>query len=176
VIKGFIGWPTRAAFSTSRGRGIFTDTALDERPPTLALVVDRQRPGDFDTDFSIARFAADVNKDRPTCCTGQPRGSLHGPSRRPRAERRAPGEREQALASEVDEHVAWPACHERLEFRQAAARPVRSARANSYRRRLRPDSDQVRPRARRGRHAHRAQSCAACAVGLERRATLAESF
>jgi methionyl-tRNA synthetase len=139
VIKGFHWLAYEGGkFSTSRRRGIFTDTALDELPADLwRWWLIANAPETSDTDFSIARFAADVNKDladvlgnlvnRVVRFTAQafdgrvPSGG-------------APGEREQALASEVDEHVArLRACHERLEFRQAAAETrALWARANSY--------------------------------------------
>src|SRR5260370_39289542 len=51
-------------FSTSRGRGIFTDTALDELPADLwRWWLIANAPETSDTDFTVARFAADVNKD-----------------------------------------------------------------------------------------------------------------
>ena len=64
VIKGF-NWLTYygGKFSTSRNRGIFMDQALENCPPTLALVPDRQRARERRHRFHVARFVADVNKD-----------------------------------------------------------------------------------------------------------------
>ncbi|MET4490462.1 hypothetical protein ABIA94_006053 [Bradyrhizobium sp. LA7.1] len=65
VIKGF-HWLNYEGgkFSTSRNRGIFTDQALEELPADLWrwwLVANA--PESADTDFNVARFVADVNKD-----------------------------------------------------------------------------------------------------------------
>jgi methionyl-tRNA synthetase len=139
VIKGF-HWLTYEGgkFSTSRKRGIFTDAALDELPADLwRWWLIANAPETSDTDFTVARFAADVNKDladvlgnlvnRVIRFTAQ---SFDG--RVPSGG--TPGAREQALAAEVDERVTrLRACHERLEFRQAAAETrALWARANGY--------------------------------------------
>lgn len=64
-IKGF-NWLTfeRGKFSTSRGHGIFTDTALATLPADYWrwwLVANS--PEGADADFTVARFVDDVNKD-----------------------------------------------------------------------------------------------------------------
>jgi methionyl-tRNA synthetase len=139
VIKGF-HWLTYEGgkFSTSRKRGIFTDAALDELPADLwRWWLIANVPETADTDFSVTRFAADVNKDladvlgnlvnRVVRFTAQAfDGRVPGGG--------APGERELALAAEIDERVArLRACHERLEFRHAAAETrALWARANGY--------------------------------------------
>jgi len=139
VIKGF-HWLTYEGgkFSTSRRRGIFTDAALDTLPAELwRWWLIANAPETSDTDFSVARFAADVNKDladvlgnlvnRVVRFTAQAFDS-----RVPTGGR--PGEREVALAAEIDERIArLRACHERLEFRQAAAETrALWVRANVY--------------------------------------------
>jgi len=65
VIKGFHWLAYEGGkFSTSRRRGIFTDTALDELPADLwRWWLIANAPETSDTDFSITRFATDVNKD-----------------------------------------------------------------------------------------------------------------
>ncbi len=65
LIKGF-NWLTFAGgkFSTSRGRGIFTDAALDELPADYwRWWLAANAPETADTDFTIERFAEGVNKD-----------------------------------------------------------------------------------------------------------------
>lgn len=65
VIKGF-HWLNYEGgkFSTSRKRGIFTDAALEELPADLwRWWLIANAPESADTDFSVARFVADVNKD-----------------------------------------------------------------------------------------------------------------
>ena len=127
VIKGF-HWLTYAGgkFSTSRRRGIFTDTALEELPADLwRWWLIANAPESADTDFTVARFAADVNKDladvfgnlvnRTFRFTAQAFGA-----RVP--EGGEPGERERALEAEIAQRVAQlRAHHEALEFRRAAA-------------------------------------------------------
>jgi len=66
LCTGVSHWLTHAGgkFSTSQGRGVFCDTALDALPADLWrwwLIVNA--PESADTDFRAARFAADVNKD-----------------------------------------------------------------------------------------------------------------
>jgi methionyl-tRNA synthetase len=62
VIKGF-HWLSYAGgkFSTSRKRGVFTDAALEELPADLWRIANA--PESSDTDFTVDRFVADVNKD-----------------------------------------------------------------------------------------------------------------
>jgi methionyl-tRNA synthetase len=139
VIKGF-HWLTYEGgkFSTSRRRGIFADAALEELPADLwRWWLIANAPETSDTDFTVSRFAADVNKDladvfgnlvnRLVRFTAQAFGG-----RVPGAG--APGEREQALAAEIGERVArLRTRHESLEFRQAAAETRAVwARANGY--------------------------------------------
>jgi methionyl-tRNA synthetase len=139
VIKGF-HWLTYEGgkFSTSRRRGIFTDAALEELPADLwRWWLIANAPETSDTDFTVSRFAADVNKDladvfgnlvnRVVCFSAQAFGG------------RVPsggnaGEREHALAAEIGTRVArLRTHHEALEFRQAAAETRAVwARANAY--------------------------------------------
>jgi methionyl-tRNA synthetase len=139
VIKGF-HWLTYEGgkFFTSRRRGIFADAALEELPADLwRWWLIANAPETSDTDFTVSRFAADVNKDladvfgnlvnRLVRFTAQAFGG-----RVPGAG--VPGEREQALAAEIGERVArLRTYHESLEFRQAAAETRAVwARANGY--------------------------------------------
>lgn len=65
VIKAF-NWLTYAGgkFSTSEGRGIFTDAALDALPADAwRWWLASNAPESADTDFELGRFAADVNSD-----------------------------------------------------------------------------------------------------------------
>jgi methionyl-tRNA synthetase len=127
VIKGF-HWLNYdgGKFSTSRRRGIFSDAALEELPADLwRWWLIANAPETSDADFSVSRFAAEVNKD-----LGDVLGNLvHRlirfavqafDGRVP--ESGTPGEREQALAGEIAERVArLRTLHESLEFRRAAA-------------------------------------------------------
>jgi methionyl-tRNA synthetase len=127
VIKGF-HWLNYEGgkFSTSRRRGIFADAALEELPADLwRWWLIANAPETADTDFTVARFAADVNKDladvfgnlvnRLVRFAAQAFGS-----RVPHEGE--PGEPERALAVEIEARVArLRAHHEALEFRQAAA-------------------------------------------------------
>jgi methionyl-tRNA synthetase len=65
VIKGFHWLQYEGGkFSTSAKRGIFTDGALDELPADYwRWWLIANAPETSDTDFSLQRFAADVNKD-----------------------------------------------------------------------------------------------------------------
>jgi len=139
VIKGF-HWLNYEGgkFSTSRRRGIFADAALDELPADLwRWWLIANAPETADTDFTVARFAADVNKDladvfgnlvnrlvRFAAQTFDARVPHGG----------EPGAREHALAAEIDARVArLRAHHEALEFRQAAAETRAIwVRANAY--------------------------------------------
>jgi methionyl-tRNA synthetase len=139
VIKGF-HWLVYEGgkFSTSRRRGIFTDAALDELPADLwRWWLIANAPETSDTDFTVARFAADVNKDladvfgnlvnRLVRFTAQEFGGrVPGGGK--------PGRLEQALAAEIGERVArLRRHHEALELRQAAAETRAIwARANGY--------------------------------------------
>ena len=65
VIKGF-HWLTYEGgkFSTSQGRGVFCDSALETLPADLwRWWLIANAPESADTDFRVTRFAADVNKD-----------------------------------------------------------------------------------------------------------------
>src|SRR5882672_8406547 len=127
VIKGF-HWLNYdgGKFSTSHGRGIFTDQALEELPADLwRWWLIANAPETSDTDFTVARFAADVNKDLADVL-----GNLVNRIVRFAAQAfggrvpsgGTPGEREQALAADVRERVARVRRHhEALELRQAAA-------------------------------------------------------
>jgi methionyl-tRNA synthetase len=139
VIKGF-HWLNYEGgkFSTSRRRGIFADAALEELPADLwRWWLISNAPETSDTDFNVERFATDVNKDladvfgnlvnRIVRFTAQAFGGCAPGVGEP-------GEREVALAAEIDQRVALlRAHHEALEFRQAAA-DTRAvwARANGY--------------------------------------------
>jgi methionyl-tRNA synthetase len=127
VIKGF-HWLTYKGgkFSTSRGRGIFADAALEELPADIwRWWLIANAPETADTDFTPARFVADSNKDladifgnlvnrafRFTARTFDGRVPHFG----------EPGERERALAAEIAGRVARLREHHlALEFRRAAA-------------------------------------------------------
>jgi methionyl-tRNA synthetase len=127
VIKGF-HWLTYEGgkFSTSRQRGVFTNTALDVLPADLWrwwLIANAPESGDVD--FNLRRFAADVGKDLAhvfgnlaTRVTSFACRAFDG--RRP--EDGQPGSPEQALAQEVDRRIAvLKSWHESLEFRRTAA-------------------------------------------------------
>ena len=139
VIKGF-HWLTYAGgkFSTSRRRGIFTDTALQELPADLwRWWLIANAPESADTDFTVARFAADVNKDLADVFGNLVNRTLRFTAQAFDARVPAggePGERERALAAEVAQRVAQlRAHHEALEFRRAAAETrALWARANAY--------------------------------------------
>ena len=139
VIKGF-HWLNYEGgkFSTSRRRGIFVDAALEELPADLwRWWLIANAPETADTDFTVARFAADVNKDLADVF-----GNLVNrlvrfaaqafDARAPHGGK--PGAREHALAAEIEARVArLRAHHEALEFRQAAAETRAIwVRANAY--------------------------------------------
>jgi methionyl-tRNA synthetase len=139
VIKGF-HWLTYQGgkFSTSGQRGIFTDQALEELPADLwRWWLISNAPETSDTDFSVVRFVADVNKDladvfgnlvnRIISFTHRTFDGRIPPGGRP-------GELEISLAAELDRRIAaLRVHHEALEFRRAAAetRAIWSA-ANAY--------------------------------------------
>jgi methionyl-tRNA synthetase len=139
VIKGF-HWLNYEGgkFSTSRRRGIFADAALEELPADLwRWWLIANAPETADTDFTVARFAADVNKDLADVLGNLVNRLVRFAARAfggcvPHAG--APGEREHALAAEIEQRVArLRARHEALDFRQAAA-DTRAiwVRANAY--------------------------------------------
>jgi methionyl-tRNA synthetase len=139
VIKGF-HWLTYqdGKFSTSRGRGIFTDAALEELPADLwRWWLIANAPETADTDFSIGRFAADTNKDLADVFGNLVNRAFRF-TQRTFAGRvpdfGEPGERERALAAEIEERVArLRGHHEALEFRRAAAETRAIwARANAF--------------------------------------------
>jgi methionyl-tRNA synthetase len=127
VIKGF-HWLTYSGgkFSTSKNRGVFTDAALDELPADLwRWWLIANAPESSDTDFTIDRFVADVNKDLADVFGNLCHRVLVYAART--FDRRIPfgghiGPDEGALASEVEARLAAiRGHHERLEFRRAAA-------------------------------------------------------
>ncbi|HJZ34208.1 MAG TPA: methionine--tRNA ligase [Hyphomicrobiaceae bacterium] len=139
VIKGF-HWLSYEGgkFSTSQRRGVFTDAALDVLPADLwRWWLIANAPETADTDFSIKRFAGDVGKDladvfgnlatRITSFAGR---AFEG--RIPDSGQ--PGPPEQALAQTVEQKIAVVrGCHERLDFRRAAAETrALWVAANSY--------------------------------------------
>ena len=139
VIKGF-HWLNYEGgkFSTSRRRGIFADAALEEAPADLwRWWLIANAPETADSDFTLARFAADVNKDLAdvfgNLVNRLVRFAAQAFGGRVPSEGQ-PGEREHALAAEIDRRVArLRAQHEALEFRQAAAETrALWARANAY--------------------------------------------
>src|SRR6266540_5416890 len=139
VIKGF-HWLIYEGgkFSTSRRRGIFTDAALEELPADYwRWWLIANAPESADTDFTVSRFATDVNKDLADVFGNLvnrvlrfTRNAFDG--RVP--EGGTPGDTEQSLATEIGERVArLHAHHEALEFRRAAAETRAIwARANAY--------------------------------------------
>jgi methionyl-tRNA synthetase len=139
VIKGF-HWLNYdgGKFSTSSGRGIFTDQALAELPADLwRWWLTANAPETSDTDFSIDRLVNDVNKDLADIfgnlvnrIVSFTRRAFDG--RIP--EGGEPSAQEIALASELDRRIAsLRTHHEACEFRRAAAetRAIWSA-ANAY--------------------------------------------
>lgn len=139
VLKGF-HWLTHEGgkFSTSRRRGIFADAALEELPADLwRWWLIANAPETADTDFTIARFAAETNKDLADVF-----GNLANRTLRFTAQAfggRVPGggvpsALEHALVADIGARVtSLEAHHETLEFRRAAAetRAIWS-RANAY--------------------------------------------
>jgi methionyl-tRNA synthetase len=139
VIKGF-HWLTYEGgkFSTSRQRGIFTDAALKELPADLwRWWLIANAPETADSDFTIRRFAADVNKDLADVFGNLVNRIIRFTARAFGA--RIPGggepsERERALAAEIEQRLAQlRTYHETLEFRRAAqATRAIWTRANAY--------------------------------------------
>lgn len=139
VIKGF-HWLTHEGgkFSTSQGRGLSCEAALDALPADLwRWWLIANAPESADMDFRATRFATDVNKDLADVfgnlvqrVTRFARTAFDG--RVP--EGGEPGEAERALVASVRERVASiRARHEAREFRHAAAE-MRAlwAGANAY--------------------------------------------
>jgi methionyl-tRNA synthetase len=139
VIKGF-HWLTHEGgkFSTSQGRGLSCEAALDALPADLwRWWLIANAPESADVDFRAVRFAADVNKDLADVfgnlvqrVTRFARSTFDG--RVP--EEGKPGEAERALAVSVRERVSTiRAHHEAREYRHAAAETrALWAAANAY--------------------------------------------
>jgi len=139
VIKGF-HWLTYdgGKFSTSRGRGIFTDQALEELPADLwRWWLIANAPETSDTDFNIDRFASDVNKDLADVfgnLVNRIISFAHQAFEGRIPEGGGPSEQEKVLAADLDRRLASLRIHhEACEFRRAAAetRGIFSA-ANRY--------------------------------------------
>ncbi len=139
VIKGF-HWLTYdgGKFSTSRGRGIFTDQALEELPADLwRWWLIANAPETSDTDFNIDRFVSDVNKDLADVfgnLVNRIISFAHQAFEGRIPEGGGPSEQEKVLAAELDRRLAsLRVHHEACEFRRAAAqtRAIWSA-ANAY--------------------------------------------
>jgi methionyl-tRNA synthetase len=139
VIKGF-HWLNYdgGKFSTSRGRGIFTDQALAELPADLwRWWLIANAPETSNTDFTIGRFVTDVNKDLADVF-----GNLVNrivsfahqvfDGRIPAGGE--PSAQEISLSAELDRRIAsLRAHHEACEFRRAAAETRRIwSVANAY--------------------------------------------
>ena len=127
VIKGF-HWLNYEGgkFSTSRNRGIFTDQALEELPADLwRWWLIANAPESADTDFNVARFVADVNKDLADIfgnLVNRIVSFAHRAFDGRIPEGGAPDEAEHLLARELEQRIATlRRHHEALEFRAAAA-------------------------------------------------------
>ncbi|AWN54135.1 methionine--tRNA ligase [Methylobacterium sp. 17Sr1-1] len=155
VIKG-LHWLTHEGgkFSTSRGRGLSCEAALDALPADLwRWWLIANAPEGADADFRAERFVADVSKDladvfgnlvqrvarfAATAFDGEvPTGAEPGPA-------------ERSLAAEAASQVAAiRAHHEAREFRRAAAETrALWARANAYVQAAAPWSELRHDRAR----------------------------
>ena len=139
VIKGF-HWLNYdgGKFSTSRKRGIFTDSALAELPADLwRWWLIANAPETSDTDFTIARFVADVNKDLADIFGNLVNRIISFAHQAFEGRIPAGGEPsapEISLAIELDRRIASLRLHhEACEFRRAAAetRAIWST-ANAY--------------------------------------------
>ncbi len=139
VIKGF-HWLNYdgGKFSTSSGRGIFTDQALQELPADLwRWWLIANAPETSDTDFTVGRFVNDVNKDLADVfgnLVNRIVSFAHQAFDGRIPEGGEPSAQEIALAAELDGRLAsLRAHHEACEFRRAAAetRGIWSA-ANAY--------------------------------------------
>jgi methionyl-tRNA synthetase len=127
IIKGF-HWLQYdgGKFSTSAQRGIFTDRALEELPADLwRWWLIANAPETSDTDFSVQRFASDVNKDLADVFGNLVNRTIRFTHQV--FDGRVPdggeaGELETALAIEIDQRIiALRQHHETLEFRRAVA-------------------------------------------------------
>jgi methionyl-tRNA synthetase len=139
VIKGF-HWLNYdgGKFSTSQGRGIFTDQALQELPADLwRWWLIANAPETSDTDFSIGRFVADVNKDLADVfgnLVNRIISFAHQAFDGRIPSGGEPSAREESLAAELDGRIAaLRAHHDAREFRRAATetRAIWST-ANAY--------------------------------------------
>src|SRR5467141_3939427 len=127
LIKGF-HWLNYdgGKFSTSRGRGIFTDQALEELPADLwRWWLIANAPETSDTDFNIGRFVSDVNKDLADVFGNLANRIIsfaHQAFEGRIPEGGEPSEQEKVLAAELDRRLASLRIHhEACEFRRAAA-------------------------------------------------------
>ena len=127
LIKGF-HWLNYdgGKFSTSRGRGIFTDQALEELPADLwRWWLIANAPETSDTDFNIGRFVSDVNKDLADVfgnLVNRIISFAHQAFEGRIPEGGEPSEQEKVLAAELDRRLASLRIHhEACEFRRAAA-------------------------------------------------------
>ncbi|MGY4474270.1 methionine--tRNA ligase [Bradyrhizobium sp. USDA 3364] len=127
VIKGF-HWLSYEGgkFSTSRKRGIFTDAALEELPADLwRWWLIANAPESADTDFSVARFVADVNKDLADIFGNLANRIISFAHRGLDGcipDGGAPGDAERQLAHGLEQRIAaLHRHHTALEFRAAAA-------------------------------------------------------
>ena len=139
VIKGF-HWLNHdgGKFSTSRGRGVFTDQALQELPGDLwRWWLIANAPETSDTDFTVGRFVSDVNKDLADVFGNLVNRIIrftHQAFDGRIPEGGEPSEQEKSLAAEFDRRIAsLRTHHEACEFRRAATetRGIWSA-ANTY--------------------------------------------
>jgi methionyl-tRNA synthetase len=139
VIKGF-HWLTHEGgkFSTSRGRGVFCDDALDALPADLwRWWLIANAPETSDADFQPARFVADVNKDLADVFGNLLQRVLAFAHRSFDGRVPAGGAAtalDAAAASDISGHVAaLRRHHEAREFRRAAAETrALWSRANAY--------------------------------------------
>jgi methionyl-tRNA synthetase len=127
MIKGF-HWLTYEGgkFSTSRNRGIFTDQALEELPTDLwRWWLIANAPESADTDFSVAKFTADVNKDLADIFGNLANRIIHFAHRAFDGripDGGAPDDAERLLTRELEHRIAaLRGHHTSLEFRAAAA-------------------------------------------------------
>jgi methionyl-tRNA synthetase len=127
LVKGF-NWLTYEGgkFSTSRRRGIFSDTAIETLPAdTWRWWLAANAPEGSDADFTVARFVAGVNKDLADVLGNLVNRCLSFAAARfegvvPAGG--APGEAEAALAVELELRLtALRAAHDTAEIRKAAA-------------------------------------------------------
>jgi methionyl-tRNA synthetase len=139
VIKGF-HWLNHdgGKFSTSRGRGVFADQALQELPGDLwRWWLIANAPETSDTDFTVGRFVSDVNKDLADVFGNLVNRIIrftHQAFDGRIPEGGEPSEQEISLAAEFDRRIAsLRTHHEACEFRRAATetRGIWSA-ANTY--------------------------------------------